>query len=49
MAPRQIVPWLPKNNYSFLLISGANLELLLKNKDMDAYRKFLMAAYPGKF
>jgi hypothetical protein len=49
LAPRQIVPWLPKDKYTFLLISGANLNLLLNNKDLTAYLKFLSAAYPGKF
>ena len=48
-APREIVPWLPANKYTFLVISGANLQLLLTNKDMAAYRQFLNAAYPGKF
>lgn len=49
MSPRGIVPWLPVNKYSFLIISGPNLELLMTNKDMPAYRKFLSAAFPGKF
>jgi len=49
LAPRQIVPWLPAGKYSFLIISGPNLDLLLNNKDLPAYRKFLSAAYPGKF
>ncbi|MBS1604508.1 MAG: tetratricopeptide repeat protein [Bacteroidetes bacterium] len=49
LAPRQIVPWLPAGKYSFLIISGPNLDLLLNNKDLPAYRKFLQAAYPGKF
>jgi len=49
LAPRQIVPWLPADKYSFLIISGANLQLLLNNKDLNAYRQFLSAAYPGKF
>jgi outer membrane protein assembly factor BamD (BamD/ComL family) len=49
LAPRQIVPWLPADKYVFLIISGANLQLLLNNKDLNAYRKFLSAAYPGKF
>jgi outer membrane protein assembly factor BamD (BamD/ComL family) len=49
LAPRQIVPWLPADKYVFLIISGANLQLLLNNKDLNAYRKFLSTAYPGKF
>ena len=46
-APREIVPWLPAGKYTFLIISSSNLELLLNNKDMPAYRKFLQAAYPN--
>jgi hypothetical protein len=49
LAPRQIVPWLPADKYTFLIISVANLQLLLNNKDLNAYRQFLSAAYPGKF
>jgi len=48
-APREIVPWLPANKYTFQVISTQNLGLLLSNKDMPAYRKFLAAGYPGKF
>lgn len=48
-APRDIVPWLPAGKYTFLIISDANLQLLLDNKDMPAYRKFLSAAYPTTF
>jgi len=49
LAPRQIVPWLPANKYTFLIISGTNLQILLSNKDLNAYHQFLTAAYPGKF
>lgn len=49
MAPRAIIPWMPAGKYTFLIISDTNLELLLNNKDMAAYQKFLSAAYPGKF
>ena len=49
LAPRQIVPWLPADKYTILIISGANLQTLLTGKDLPAYRKFLSAAYPGKF
>lgn len=49
LAPRNIIPWLPAGKYSFLIISAPNLDLLLNNKDMPAYRQFLNAAYPGKF
>ncbi len=49
LAPRAIIPWMPAGKYSFQIISAANLQLLLNNKDMNAYRKFLLAAYPDKF
>lgn len=49
LAPRNIVPWLPANKYTFLIISAPNLGLLINNKDIPAYRKFLQAAYPNKF
>lgn len=49
LAPRQIVPWLPADKYTFIIISGDNLQLLLNNKNLDAYRRFLNTAYPGKF
>jgi hypothetical protein len=49
LAARQIVPWLPADKYSFIVISGPNLSLLLNNKNLSAYRQFLSSAYPGKF
>jgi tetratricopeptide (TPR) repeat protein len=48
-APRNIVPWLPAGKYSFLIISPSNLQLLMTNKDMPGYRRFLSTAFPGKF
>jgi tetratricopeptide (TPR) repeat protein len=48
-APRNIVPWLPAGKYSFLIISPNNLELLMTNKDMPGYRRFLSTSFPGKF
>ena len=48
-APREVVPWLPVGKYTFLVISAPNLELLLSNKDLPGYRKFLSTAYPDKF
>ncbi len=48
-APGNIIPWLPPAKYTFLIISPDNLELLMRNKDLLAYRKFLAAAFPGKF
>jgi outer membrane protein assembly factor BamD (BamD/ComL family) len=48
-APRDIIPWLPATKYSFLIITNDNLVLLMSNKDIIAYQKFLSAYYPGKF
>lgn len=45
-APGEVVPWLPAGKYTFLIISAPNLQLLLSNKDMPGYRKFLTTAYP---
>jgi len=49
LAPREIIPWLPENKYSFLVITEQNLDILKTNKDAAAYRKFLQAYFPGKF
>jgi tetratricopeptide (TPR) repeat protein len=49
LAAREIVPWLPINKYSFMIISNDNLEILKTNKDIEAYKKFLVTSYPGKF
>ena len=49
LAPRQIVPWLPAGHYVFVVISETNLDLLLRNKDAEAYKKFLVSVYPIKF
>lgn len=47
-APREIVPWLPANKYSFYIISGPNLELLLNNRDMPAYKRFDKLVNPNE-
>lgn len=49
VAPTEVIPWLPKAKYSFIIISGPNLELLKSTQDMESYRKFLSQAFPGKF
>jgi hypothetical protein len=40
VAPKQIVPWLPAGKYSFIIISGDNLEVLKNNKDIEGYKLF---------
>ena len=48
-APREIIPWLPANKYSFIIIDDQNLEILRGNKDMLLYQKFLNHFIPGRF
>ena len=40
VAAKQIVPWLPAGKYSFIIISGDNLEVLKNNQDLNGYRRF---------
>lgn len=40
-APREIVPWLKAERYSFTILSAANLPLLQEKADLPAYRRFL--------
>ena len=49
IAGAQIVPWLAADKYSFMIIGAENLEVLKNNKDLAAYKKFLLNNYPGKF
>lgn len=49
VAGREILPWLPANKYSFIIIDAQNLAILQSNKDVQAYRKFLSVYFPGKF
>lgn len=46
---RGILPWLSAEKYSFFIISDKNLELLKSSKEMDAYKKLIQQAVPGKF
>ncbi|MBL7697659.1 MAG: hypothetical protein JNK79_05855, partial [Chitinophagaceae bacterium] len=39
-AATQIVPWLPAGKYSFLVISGENLEVLKNQQNLAEYRQF---------
>ncbi len=47
-APREL-SWLPANKYSFLIITGENLQVLKENKDITGYKTLLNTLYPGKF
>ena len=48
-APREIIPWLPANKYFFVIIDDRNLEILLANKDIQLYKRFLQVYSPDKF
>ncbi len=45
----RIMPWLTADKYSFLIISGNNLRVLMETKDMAAYRAFMHEVFPDKF
>ncbi len=49
LAPREIIPWLKPEKYSFSILSPENLEVLQNLKDLSQYRKFLEQNLPGKF
>lgn len=49
VAKTRIVPWLTPDKYSFLMISNANMTLLLEKQNIDEYRSFLQKIFPGKF
>jgi len=46
-AAREVIPWLPENKYSFIIISHHNLEVLNNTKDLAAYREFMKQVFPG--
>jgi outer membrane protein assembly factor BamD (BamD/ComL family) len=48
-AASRIVPWLAKEKYSFLILSGANLTVLKSKKDIQEYRTFLHGVFPDIF
>jgi len=43
------VSWLPANKYTFIIITGDNLQVLKTNKDITGYKALLNKQYPGKF
>jgi outer membrane protein assembly factor BamD (BamD/ComL family) len=48
-APADIIPWLPANKYSFIIISNNNLPVLTNLKDVAGYKTVLAQWYPGRF
>lgn len=49
IAATEIVPWLPKEKFSFILISAKNLETLRSGKDLIGYKNELKKLFPGRF
>jgi tetratricopeptide (TPR) repeat protein len=49
LAAKEIFPWLPAGTYRFLPISLPNLELLLQQRDINAYMSFLHQSMPDEF
>jgi tetratricopeptide (TPR) repeat protein len=49
LAGTRVVPWLAADKYSFLIISDANMNMLVENKDLAGYKALLQQALPGKF
>lgn len=46
---KQIVPWLPADKYSFIVISVRNLEMLKTRRNMEEYRLFIRQYIKDKF
>ena len=49
LAPKEIVPWLKAEKYSFTIISQKNLEILKTKPDLGLYKKFLEQSAGLKF
>ena len=49
MAASRIIPWLAPEKYSFTIISNPNLNILLNNKDIGAYKTFMHGIFPDIF
>lgn len=45
----QILSWLRGGKYFYSIITEKNLEVLKNSKDLDKYKQFLDANFPGKF
>lgn len=47
-SPLEIVPWLPADKYSFIIISEKNLTVLENGKDLAPYKDFLQDAMKSR-
>jgi hypothetical protein len=49
LSPKEIVPWLKSDKYSFTILAKDNLQALLNLKDLNQYKIFLEQNLPVKF
>jgi hypothetical protein len=49
LSPKEIVPWLKADKYTFTIVSKNNLQALLEQKNLAQYTKFLEQNLPIKF
>jgi len=49
LAASEIIPWMPANKYSFIIITQNNLDILNASKDIPAYKKFLVQHFKDSF
>ena len=47
-ASSELFPWMPKDKFSFFVITAENLELLKNKKDLDEYLKLYKQTYSSK-
>ncbi len=49
LSPKEIVPWLKSDKYSFTILSKENLQAFIQEKNLGQYQKFLEQNIPVKF
>lgn len=49
LAPKEIIPWLKGNKYYFLPVAQDNMDLLINNKNLPAYKDFIKQLFPDQF
>ncbi|MCW3087990.1 MAG: tetratricopeptide repeat protein [Sediminibacterium sp.] len=45
----RIIPWLAADKFNFIIISNANMEVLINTQDVAGYRTFMHGIFPDKF
>jgi hypothetical protein len=48
-APTEIIPWLDKAKYRFIIITAENLPLVNSAEKLADYKAYIDEQYPGKF